>query len=431
MKRILIPLLALAAAMTFAQPPRPLPPGYPDRSGNIDLERGFRTPPAGYGEVPFYWWIGDTLTREHLAWQLDMLARKRISSLQINYCHTDTGGITYGRTFRSKPDLFTPAWWELFGWFMTEAGKRGMTVSLSDYTLGVGQGSYVDEMLAEDPTLNGSELHFDSLELGRGERFSRAYAQRPLSLNAYPLDARGRIDGAPVDLLPEMGPDGVEWQNPWPRALVAEVKAERRLPSLDPMHPRAGHSYVRHFFQCFADRFPGESETGLNFFFSDELNFNLQGNIWNDIFRDEFMRRKGYDILPQIDALFVDLGDSSVKVRMDYNDVRVALSEENFFIPVYEWHQRRGLLFGCDHGGRGRDVGEFGDYFRTQRWNQAPGCDQPMLQKDIIKNKVASSISHLYERQRVWLEGFHSSEWSTNSAQLTDAKFAELEFPPD
>jgi len=153
MKRILIPLLALAAAMTFAQPPRPLPPGYPDRSGNIDLERGFRTPPAGYGEVPFYWWIGDTLTREHLAWQLDMLARKRISSLQINYCHTDTGGITYGRTFRSKPDLFTPAWWELFGWFMTEAGKRGMTVSLSDYTLGVGQGSYVDEMLAEDPTV--------------------------------------------------------------------------------------------------------------------------------------------------------------------------------------------------------------------------------------------------------------------------------------
>lgn len=83
-------------------------------------------------------------------------------------------------------------------------------------------------MLAEDPTLNGSELHFDSLELGRGERFSRAYAQRPLSLNAYPLDARGRIDGAPVDLLPETGPDGVEWQNPWPRALVAEVKAERR-----------------------------------------------------------------------------------------------------------------------------------------------------------------------------------------------------------
>lgn len=100
--------------------------------------------------MPFYWWIGDTLTREHLAWQLDMLARKRISSLQINYCHTDTGGhhLRQDISFEARP--LHSAWWELFGWFMTEAGKRGMTVSLSDYTLGVGQGSYVDEMLAED-----------------------------------------------------------------------------------------------------------------------------------------------------------------------------------------------------------------------------------------------------------------------------------------
>lgn len=425
MKRILIPLLALiAAGMTCAQQPRLLPPGYPDRSQSVELEKGFRTPPAGYGEVPFYWWIGDTLTREHIKWQLDMLAEKRISSLQVNYCHTDTGGITYGRTFRSQPELFTPAWWELFGWFMEEAGKHGMTVSLSDYTLGAGQGSYVDEMLAEDPGLNGSELHFDRTELGHGERFARSGMQKPLSLKAYRLDDGGRIAGESVDLLPEVGPDGVEWQNPWPRALVTEVKAERRLPSLDPMHPQAGRSYVRHFFQRFEDRLPGKAETGLNFFFSDELSFNLQGHIWNGIFRDEFMRRKGYDILPQIDALFIDLGDISAKIRLDYNDVRVALSEEHFFIPIYEWHQQRGLLFGCDHGGRGRDVSEFGDYFRTQRWNQAPGCDQPMLQKDIIKNKVASSISHLYERQRVWLEGFHSSGWSTNSAQLTDAIFA-------
>ncbi len=33
---------------------------------------------------------------------------------------------------------------------------------------------------------------------------------------------------------------------------------------------------------------------------------------------------------------------------------------------------------------------EFGDYFRTQRWNQGPGCDQPGLGKDLIKAKVAS-----------------------------------------
>ena len=104
----------------------------------------------------------------------------------------------------------------------------------------------------------------------------------------------------------------------------------------------------------------------------------------------------------------------------------VSLSEENFFIPVYQWHEDRNLIYGCDHGGRGKDVSEFGDYSRTQRWNQAPGCDQPNLGKDIIKNKVASSIAHLYKRPRVWLEGFHSSNWDTNTANLTDATFANF-----
>ena len=49
------------------------PPGYPEREHIHDLESKFRTPPSGYGEVPFYWWIGDTLTREHLEWELDKL----------------------------------------------------------------------------------------------------------------------------------------------------------------------------------------------------------------------------------------------------------------------------------------------------------------------------------------------------------------------
>ena len=57
----------------------------------------------------------------------------------------------------------------MFGWFMSAAKKRGMSVSLSDYTLGVGQGSYVDEMLEENSDLNGYELRSDKKELLRGD----------------------------------------------------------------------------------------------------------------------------------------------------------------------------------------------------------------------------------------------------------------------
>jgi len=141
------------------------PTGQPDRSPSMDVLPGFINPPKGYGDVAFFWWIGDTLTREHLTWELDLLKDKGISSLQINYCHTDNGGISYGLSMPSKPALFSDAWWKLLKWFMPEAQKRGMSVSLSDYTLGLGQGFSFDEALKENPDLNGSLIKQTSLVL--------------------------------------------------------------------------------------------------------------------------------------------------------------------------------------------------------------------------------------------------------------------------
>lgn len=151
------------------------------------------------------------------------------------------------------------------------------------------------------------------------------------------------------------------------------------------------------------ERIEWQAGDGLNFFFSDELNFGVRGMLWNDCFAQEFIDRKGYDVIPSLSALFTDIGDVTPKIRLDYYDVIVHLEEQNYFKPLFDWHESRGMIYGCDHGGRGHDVTEFGDYFRTQKYNQGPGCDQPSLQSDIVKNKVASSIAHLYERPRVWL----------------------------
>jgi hypothetical protein len=100
-----------------------LQPGHPDRSATMDALPGFKNPPKGYGEVPFYWWLGDTLTRAHLTDHLDKLAIRGVSSLQVNYAHSDRGGKSWGLTFKSKPAIFTDEWWKLFSWFMGEAKK--------------------------------------------------------------------------------------------------------------------------------------------------------------------------------------------------------------------------------------------------------------------------------------------------------------------
>ena len=56
---------------------RKLPLGFPDRSTDLDVLPGFKNPPKGYGEVSFYWWLGDTLTKERIISQLDQLKDKK------------------------------------------------------------------------------------------------------------------------------------------------------------------------------------------------------------------------------------------------------------------------------------------------------------------------------------------------------------------
>src|SRR5574344_1157895 len=158
-----------------------LAPGRPDRSANMDALPGFKNPPKGYGEVPFYWWLGDTLTRAHLTDHLDKLAIRGVSSLQVNYAHSDKGGKSWGLTFHSKPDIFTDEWSDLFGWFLKEAKKRGLTVRLSDYTLGVGQEKYVDNILKSHPELAGSELKMEKREVSGGP-VKETLVHEPLSL---------------------------------------------------------------------------------------------------------------------------------------------------------------------------------------------------------------------------------------------------------
>ncbi len=295
-----------------------------------------------------------------------------------------------------------------------------MTVSLSDYTIGVGQGYSMDEAIKEIPGLNGSLLKC-SVYFVDG-KVTRKMPENLLLLIAYKIRAdSSMISETRKDLLPMVKGGKLVWNSGNSTWKVISVFPEKVIPSYDPMHPQSGQAYNRYFFDKFEQALPDKGSGRLNFFFSDELNFRLSGNLWNSRFSEEFKKRKGYDIVPWLDALFYNVDPVAPKIRLDYNDVIVSLSEENFFKPVYMWHEERGMIFGCDHGGRGRDATEFGDYFRTQKWNQGPGSDQPVLSKDIIKAKVASSIAHLYKRPRVWLEGFHSSGWGTSSADVTEA----------
>lgn len=389
-------------------------PGWPvtdlDLWSDSDLRSGFLTPPPGWGEIAFFWWSGAELTRERLLDHLDRLTGWGISGLQINYAHGDHGA-RWGLSIPSDPPLFSEAWWELVAWFAGEARQRGMWVSLSDYTLGgVGYGGWTDEIRRDLPDIGGLELRADWHAAGTGIDLVL-----PLGTLAVSAQAEG---GTCQDLSFALADGRLRWTPPAAGWRVVVVRSEAVEPSVNPLDPRLGPETVARVFQRMADRLGAEA-AALNGFFSDELEFGVRGQLWHPRLPDEFQRRKGYALLSVLPALFADGDPRQIKTRLDVADVVTALIEESYFIPVYEWHAQRGLLYGCDHGGRGTDPVEFTDYARTQRWTTGPGNDQPNLAAAVVQGKVHSSLAHLYRRPRTWLEGFYGSGWGTTPAQLT------------
>jgi len=107
-------------------------PGYPDRSSELDVLPGFKKPPPEYGEVPFWWWTGDTLNPERMIGQIKELHKKGVSEVQVNYSHYDTPGWL---TEQDEPAIFTEKWWKVYSKISTACAKLDMGIGLSTYTI--------------------------------------------------------------------------------------------------------------------------------------------------------------------------------------------------------------------------------------------------------------------------------------------------------
>ncbi len=393
--------------------------GFPSRAPDLDVLPGFREPPPGYGEVPFWWWTGDPLDRDRLLWQIEELHRKGIAGVQVNYAHEDTPGWP---TYAAEPPIFSDAWWEIWKFVAAECGKRNMGIGLSGYTLDWPNGrSLVSRTIYSDPEISGRELQVASktrVEAGRAVVLE--LPSHTVAIWAYPV-VGGRIDPVGQALSVAAGASRLEWATPGGEWEVWVFASVPKPGAINPMHPSSGRRVVEKFFQPFQDHAADRSARGLNYFFHDELQFGVGEHVWTTDFAEQFRVRKGYDVFEALPGLFADIGARTPKARLDYLDVRMQLIQERYFIPIFEWHWSRGLIYGCDQGSRGLDPQEFGDYFGAVRWYTAPGHDTPGGRADLIKGKVSSSIAQLYRRPRVWLEGYHSLGWSAAPERLMEA----------
>lgn len=397
--------------------PSKLPPApanaiaYPERAPQNLLEN-FQTPPAGYGEVPFWWWSGDRLDKARLEWQLDQLHKKGIPGVQVNYVHRDDHG--WG-SYKNDPPIFSPEWWDFYSFASKVAAKHNMGIGLSTYTLDWNStDNLFNQIVYNDTEFNARALKGNQVNMAKpGATFELRESENHIAFVAYPLE-NSRISGPGFKLeADENGKYHIPADATASQYTIWEYRYEVQPGTLNPLHPQSGQRVIEKFFQPFEDHNGGTS-AGLNFFFNDELNVGYRGWQWTDDYAERFEEVMGYDFFTLAAGLFTDIGNLTPKVKMDAMDVQVYLSELRYFKPIFMWHYSRGLTFGCDNNGRGYQPTQYHDYFRAIRWYTAPGHDTPGGNADFIKDKVSSSISNLYQRPRVWLEGYHSLGWGAN-----------------
>lgn len=392
--------------------------GYPSQDKNIDVQAEFINPPKGYGNVPFYWWNGDTLNRERLKEQLDILSASATDGFAVSYIHTDPAVDTlfnkngyglYGKTEPGNPQVFSDEWWKIWNWFSGECARRDLGAGLDDYTVGwTGNGYYPDELASEDRFKNyKGKLVIDTQTLRGGETFTYKIPDNLVTIVAWP----GKIE-----LTKQIKDNRIVWKVPKGKPCKVYIVTAKEGYVL---HPDYGKELVNVYFNRFESKMDQDGRAGMNYFFQDELSYPIKILSWSDDFQQEFKQRKGYDLTPYLPALKEYIGTETPRIRLDYCEVLFDLAEERYFKPIYNWHAERGLIYGCDNLSRGRNPLAYIDYFRAISWFTAPGNDAPARGSSFLETKISSSVSHVYNRPRTWLEAFHSMGWGSSGEWLT------------
>lgn len=372
-----------------------------------ELSDLFTSPPRDFSPTPLWWWSGAPVTRERIRWQMERFAAGGVYNLVVINL-APAGPLE--EAVADDPRWFSEDWWARFTDACEVAAELGMRMWFYDQ-IGFSGANVQGGITLAHPEAAGQTLRKHVLAVHGG---------RVVVPGGHTVLAAHTADGARV---PVRGDGGVAVTDGTVLAVVTTV-------------PTAFDYLDRHAVGLLLDLVHGEFDRRLPQYLGSVIAGSFQDelpstNAWTPRFAEEFLSRRGYDLLDHLPALFVPTDGAveaasggreasggpaaseawAAKVRGDYYAVRTELTEEALFRPLGAWHEERGMLIGADQSNPARagyptqSTQIYSDYFRTHRWYSAAGSDHEG------DSKVHSSMAHLHGHPRVWIESFHSSGW--------------------
>ena len=123
--------------------------------------------------------------------------------------------------------------------------------------------------------------------------------------------------------------------------------------------------------------------------FSDSL--EVYNTDWTDDFAEEFKRRRGYDIVPHLPAVFTGQGPDAPALRRDWALTQTELVGERYLTPIDDWATKHGTRF------RSQTYGEPAVSLSSNRLVALPEGEGPQF-REFSFTRLATSAGHLYGR---------------------------------
>lgn len=174
--------------------------------------------------------------------------------------------------------------------------------------------------------------------------------------------------------------------------------------------------YKKRFGEYFGNRVPG--------LFFDEI-FMILNMPWTWRFAEEFIKRRGYDLLPKMAALAIEGGEAERQVRLDYFKTVAELYEESFFQQISQWCEENKLNFtGHIEEWLTKHPGRQGNFFWNMRHLTTPGADchdyRYRFPRKITyrEPKFAVAVARAYGKKRAMSEALGGAGWGCSLQQF-------------
>ena len=292
-----------------------------------DIYETFATPPNEYTQIPWWFW-NDEITEAGIKEQLADFREQGIYGFTIHARMGLSPSIPY----------LGQRWFELVRFAVEEAARHGMVVHL------------YDEGMYPSGSAHGEVVNGHPEFLARGLEMRRIEPPAELVLSDQEKCVAILLEGQQKAVEQEPPESGPYW------AFVVTLSGgtirgvhegedggEPNAPAAaDLLNPDA----MRRFIELTHERYYQELKeycgNTVRAFFTDEPSIMGRGSKrglkpWTDGLAEQFRESKGYDLIPLLPALWMDIGDRTASIRKDYEDVVAQRLDESFYQQLSDW----------------------------------------------------------------------------------------------